>query len=504
MIILDWPWALAALPPPLLARWLPPARPRLGRALRLPFYAELASQEAGHRGGSGRLRLALAWLAWALLVLAAARPHWLGEPVSLPVAGRDLMLAVDVSGSMQQEDYRLRNRPANRLDVVKAVAGRFIERRQGDRLGLILFGSRAYLQTPLTYDRDTVRTMLDESVIGLAGRETAIGDAIALAVKRLAQQPDDNRVLILLTDGANTAGNIAPLDAAKLAARAKVRIYTIGIGGGQVGVRSPFGMLMQQGSDLDPATLEAIAQETGERYFQATDTAQLEQVYDELDRLEPSVRDERSYRPMQALFMWPAHCIGNRACSMPMSTRHAPPTPVVPSTSPGTTPARTCSPSRSTGAGNRRSSSSHEHAGIRHPHRHYAAGRAGSDLRRPATLLRGPAEECVSRGHARGTPGQSALADGGDSRGDPERHHRAVSASFVLTCHTDQGLERSRKFYRVRQRLDSWLSVPESTVFSSLSSARIRCCSLESRLLLDKRVACASACSSSSAKAVGR
>jgi Ca-activated chloride channel family protein len=306
MMVLDWPWALAALPLPLLARRLPPARPRLGKALRLPFYAELVDLEGGGRGGSGRLRLTLAWLAWALLVLAAARPQWLGEPVSLPVSGRDLMLAVDVSGSMQQEDYRLGGRPADRLDVVKAVVGRFIERRQGDRLGLILFGSRAYLQTPLTYDGDTVRTLLDESVIGLAGRETAIGDAIALALKRLKQQPEDNRVLILLTDGANTAGNIAPLNAAQLAAKAKVRIYTIGIGGGPVGLSSPFGMLMQQGSNLDPATLKAIAKESGGRYFQATDTDQLEQVYDELDRLEPSIRDTRSYRPMQALFMWPA------------------------------------------------------------------------------------------------------------------------------------------------------------------------------------------------------
>jgi Ca-activated chloride channel family protein len=306
MIVVEWPWALATLPLPWLARWVPPARPRLGRALRLPFYGELVGLESGRRGRTRRLRHALAWLAWVLLVLAAARPQWLGDPVSLPVSGRDLMLAVDVSGSMEQEDYRLGGRSANRLDVVKAVAGRFIERRQGDRLGLILFGSRAYLQTPLTYDRDTVSTMLQDSVIGLAGRETAIGDAIALAVKRLQQQPEDNRVLILLTDGANTAGNIAPRDAARLAAQAKVRIYTIGIGGGPAGVSTPFGMLMQQGSDLDPATLKAIARETGGRYFQATDTAQLEQVYDELDRLEPSVRDSRSYRPMQALFMWPA------------------------------------------------------------------------------------------------------------------------------------------------------------------------------------------------------
>jgi Ca-activated chloride channel family protein len=306
MIVVEWPWALATLPLPWVAHWLPPARPRLGRALRLPFYAQLAGLESGRRGHSSRLRHALVWLAWVLLVLAAARPQWLGEPVSLPLSGRDLMLAVDVSGSMEQEDYRLGGRSANRLDVVKAVAGRFIERRQGDRLGLILFGSRAYLQTPLTYDRDTVRTLLQDSVIGLAGRETAIGDAIALAVKRLQRQPEDNRVLILLTDGANTAGNIAPRDAARLAAQAKVRIYTIGIGGGPAGVSTPFGMLMQRGSDLDPATLKAIARETGGRYFQATDTAQLEEVYDELDRLEPSIRDNRSFRPMQALFMWPA------------------------------------------------------------------------------------------------------------------------------------------------------------------------------------------------------
>ncbi|MCB1800811.1 MAG: VWA domain-containing protein, partial [Gammaproteobacteria bacterium] len=280
------------------------ARPT--RALRLPFYHELAPADVGRAGQPARWRRALAWLAWLLLVLAAARPQWLGEPVQLPLAGRDLMLAVDVSGSMEQDDYRLQGRTVNRLQVVKAVAGRFIERRAGDRLGLILFGSRAYLQTPLTYDRATVQAMLSEAVIGLAGRETAIGDAIALAVKRLRQQPEDNRVLVLLTDGSNTAGSIAPRDAARLAAQAQVRIYTIGIGGGPVGVRSPFGMLLQQASDLDPATLQAIAQTTGGRFFQATDAVQLERVYEELDRLEPSVRDSRSFRPMHALYAWPA------------------------------------------------------------------------------------------------------------------------------------------------------------------------------------------------------
>ncbi len=308
MIQLEWPWVLAALPLPLLARWLlAPHRPAAGEALRLPFLRELPGG-LGNDGGLPPLGLRLlAWLAWALLVLAAARPQWLGDPVTLPVSGRDLMLAVDVSGSMQQEDYLMNGRPLNRLQLVQQVAGRFIERREGDRLGLILFGSQAYVQTPLTYDRSTVRAFLDDSVIGLAGRETAVGDAIALAVKRLRLQPEDNRVLILLTDGANTAGNIAPLDAAKVAAEAGVRIYTIGIGGGPVDVTGPFGMrLLRRPSDLDPKTLQAVADTTGGHFFQATDAEQLEQVYSELDRLEPSVRDERSYRPMRALFHWPA------------------------------------------------------------------------------------------------------------------------------------------------------------------------------------------------------
>ncbi len=306
MISFAWPWLFLVLPLPwLVRRLLPPAALPESRALRLPFYRDIpaaVSTPAARR----RWRQGLAWAAWVLLVLAAARPQWLGEPMQLPLAGRDLMLAVDLSGSMEQEDYRLNGRPVNRLAVVKAVAGRFIERREGDRLGLILFGSRAYLQTPLTHDRATVRSMLDEAVIGLAGRETAVGDAIAVAVKRLKEQAQQDRVLILLTDGSNTVGNIAPLDAARVAAKAGVRIYTIGIGGGPVGVRTPFGMLTKKGTDLDTATLQAIARETGGRYFQATDAAQLGQVYEELDRLEPSVRDQRSFRPMHALFMWPA------------------------------------------------------------------------------------------------------------------------------------------------------------------------------------------------------
>ncbi|MGE5152962.1 MAG: VWA domain-containing protein [Bdellovibrio bacteriovorus] len=307
MITLAWPWVLLALPLPLLVWRLPRARPATAAALRVPFYQELDGLGVQGIRRPSWWRLALALLAWLLLVLAAARPEWVGEPVNLPLAGRDLMLALDVSGSMEQRDYELDGSAVSRLAVVKAVAARFVERRAQDRLGLILFGTRAYVQTPLTFDGPTVAAMLRESVVGLAGRETAIGDAIGLAVKRLREQPEGHRVLILLTDGENTAGNLDPLAAAELAREAGVRIYTIGIGGGEVGPGGAFGLrLLRQGGDFDPTVLKRIAEITGGRFFSATGRDELEAVYQELDRLEPSERDERAYRPRRALFHWPA------------------------------------------------------------------------------------------------------------------------------------------------------------------------------------------------------
>lgn len=328
MISLAWPWVLAALPLPWLVWRFVPAAPRPGGgALRVPFLQALTGPAAQARRAARRGHRLLAWLAWLLLVLAAARPQWPGEPVALPQAGRDLMLAVDVSGSMAQADYRLGGRPLNRLDLVKAVAGRFIDGRDGDRLGLVLFGSRAYLQTPLTHDRATVRRMLEEAVVGLAGRDTAIGDAIAVAVKRLQERPGEDRALILLTDGANTVGAIAPLAAAHVAARAGVRIYTIGIGGGAPGRGSPFGVLPGQGPDLDPVTLQEIARVTGGRYFQAGDADSLAQVYTELDRLEPTLGAGRRVRPMQALHVWPAGAalLISVVLALPPARRAAPP-----------------------------------------------------------------------------------------------------------------------------------------------------------------------------------
>ncbi|HKI74148.1 MAG TPA: VWA domain-containing protein, partial [Pseudomonadales bacterium] len=190
MITLAWPWALAALPLPFLAWWLLPRARREEAALHVPFY-ELASgyESAALQERRSLLRRLLMVLVWVLLVVACARPQWIGDPIQLPSTGRDLMLAVDISGSMGTHDMQLNNRPATRLAAVKKVVGEFVQRRKGDRLGLILFGTRPYVQTPLTFDRTTVRKLLEETPLGIAGGKTAIGDAIGLAVKRLKSRP---------------------------------------------------------------------------------------------------------------------------------------------------------------------------------------------------------------------------------------------------------------------------------------------------------------------------
>ncbi|MEP6969758.1 MAG: VWA domain-containing protein [Betaproteobacteria bacterium] len=302
---LAWPWMLAALPLPLLALLLPAAALSQANALRFPFLGALPTQPHSSRAPRARLRLALAVLAWLLLVLAAARPQSVGEPVSMPVTGRSIMLAVDLSGSMQTPDMRSGGDAVSRIAAVKAVAGDFIQRRVGDRLGLILFGDQAYVQTPLTLDRQTVHTLLDEAQIGLAGQQTAIGDAIGLAIKRLRGEPAQNRVLILLTDGASNAGNVDPLKAADLAARDGVRIYTIGVGADATMVQGPFGMPQMVTGDLDEATLKAISAKTGGRYFRASDVASLAQIYGLLDKIEPVSKDQQTWRPVTELYGWP-------------------------------------------------------------------------------------------------------------------------------------------------------------------------------------------------------
>ena len=302
-----WPWWLLALPLPWLARWLLPAARDGSAALKVPFGERLEAVAAvGGHGVRGRGPGWLIWAMWILLCIAAARPQQLGDAVQPPQVGRDLMLALDLSGSMREPDMELGGRPVDRLTAAKAVLNDFLERRVGDRVGLLVFGRRAYALAPLTLDRATVRDQLADSVVGLAGQETAIGDAIALAVKRLRTQPAEQRVLILLTDGVNTAGAIEPKKAAELASADHVRVHTIAFGGD--GTLSVFGIKLPipgGGDDIDETTLRAVAEQTGGRFFRARDTSELAGIYAEIDRLEPIPRPGEAVRPRIERYVWP-------------------------------------------------------------------------------------------------------------------------------------------------------------------------------------------------------
>lgn len=303
-----WWWMFVLLPLPWVIRYLwKPAEIQAGIALKVPFLDEFTQ---GNRLLTRSWRSALATVfaiaAWVCLLTAAARPVWIGESVALPMQGRDLMMAADLSGSMQEQDFILDGHVVDRLTATKAVAGDFIRKRVGDRIGLILFGDQAYVQVPLTFDRQTTLQLLGESFITLAGERTAIGDAIGLALKRLQNSPEKNRVLILMTDGANTAGSVSPLEAADMAASAGLKIYTVGIGSESDAMRSMFGFsLMNPNADLDEDTLKAIAAKTGGQYFRARDTEEFHKIYAELDRLEPVEKEAEHWRPQQELFRWP-------------------------------------------------------------------------------------------------------------------------------------------------------------------------------------------------------
>jgi len=303
------PWAWLLLPLPLLVWWLLPPAADAGGALRIPFFQSvksLAGQRARGASAAGIASLLLKATAWLLLVGAAAQPQWMGPPQPVHSRGRDLMLALDLSGSMATEDFSVRGRPIDRFSVVRAVARQFALDRRGDRVGLVLFGTRPFLQAPVTADLETVAKLLDESEVGLAGDDTAIGDAIGLAVKHLRERPADERVLVLLSDGASNAGVLEPAKAAELAREAGVRIYTIGVGGEDRVVQTFFGPQTIPGSsDLDEKTLRAVAKATGGSYFRAGDTESLQRVYAEIDKLEPTEGEQAMVRPVHALFYWP-------------------------------------------------------------------------------------------------------------------------------------------------------------------------------------------------------
>ncbi len=297
-----WPWMVLLAPLPwVLRRVLPATEPR-GAALFVPMAADVSAAGAGAPRTS-RADGALFSAAWLLLILAAMRPQWLGAPVPVHTEGRQIILAIDCSGSMATEDM---GGGQSRLQVVQQVAGRFVSGRHGDQVGLILFGTRPYLQAPLTTDLGTVHRFLDEAVVGVAGPQTAIGDAIGLAIKTLRQ---DNRrartrrqpLMILLTDGGNNAGVMPPLEAARLAAETGLRIDTIGVG---AAVHQTF-FGLSGNTDLDQQLLKKIAKITGGRYFRATDRGALRAVYRQIDRLEPVAGDQRWLRPSTEWFALP-------------------------------------------------------------------------------------------------------------------------------------------------------------------------------------------------------
>lgn len=305
MLEFAWIWALYLLPLPLLALLLPSKKQGQEAALRVPRLTT-GIEAKSQRKGTKKISFLFASLAWIALVLATAQPQWLGEPVSIPAEGRDLMIAVDLSGSMKIDDMQVNGRQVDRLKMIKFVLSDFIQRRVGDRLGLILFADTAYLQTPLTYDRETVSQLLNESLIGLVGEQTAIGDAIGLAIKRFETRKESNKVLILLTDGQNTAGNITPEQANELAINNGVTVYTIGVGADKMLVQSFFGnRQVNPSQDLDEDMLTEIATSTGGRYFRARDAESLKQIYATLDELEPIARETRQMRPLQALYYYP-------------------------------------------------------------------------------------------------------------------------------------------------------------------------------------------------------
>lgn len=306
MLAFDWWWAMLLLPLPLLARLTLARGERPEPAISVPLLNRYWVSHTDFRQSSARLAGFALWLFWVALIVAASRPFWLEDAVSRNLSGRDLMLAVDISGSMSETDMTIGATTASRLDVLKIVVEKFIERRRGDRLGLILFGSKAYNYVPLTFDLDTLKELLLDVTTGLAGRHTAIGDAIGIAIKSMREQEAGHRVLILITDGSNTAGFENPVLAAAAAAHQDLTIYTIGVGSDIENLNRSYGAQnVPTGIALNEKVLQQIAAVTGGRYFRATSSDRLEQIYLALDRLEPIEHLYQTHRPRSELFIWP-------------------------------------------------------------------------------------------------------------------------------------------------------------------------------------------------------
>jgi Ca-activated chloride channel homolog len=302
MLEFAWPWASALLPLPILIWWwLPPYRARQA-SVQVPFFERLAAAtgQTPQQGAVVRRRRAVqvivAILVWILVVAALARPQWVGDPLTREVSARDLVLAVDISGSMDQRDFRAADgQMLTRLDGVKRVIRDFISRRHGDRIALILFGTRAYVQVPFTQDVQTAQQLLDQAAVGMAGQQTAVGDTIGLAIKTMEKSTAKQKLLILLTDGNDTASRVPPEHAADIAQQNGVVVYTIGVGDPAASGENR----------VDLSVLRNVAGTTHGRFFRAEDGAQLQAIYADIDKLAPAKLDTLSWRPKLPLFQWP-------------------------------------------------------------------------------------------------------------------------------------------------------------------------------------------------------
>lgn len=297
----QWWWAWFALPLPwLVYRFFPPmANPA---SVQIGYLSDDPSSSPQ----TSPLLKGVLCLCWLMLIAACARPVWLGDPVTFHPKQRDLMLVVDLSGSMAQEDMKLSDNYIDRLSATKRVLSQFIQKRQGDRLGLILFADHAYLQTPLTFDRQTIEKQLNRTVIGLVGQQTALGDGIGLATKTFIDDDAPQRVMIVLSDGSNNAGVLSPVEAANLAKKYHATIYTVGLGAGEMLVKQFFmTRKVNTAEDLDEKTLQHVATMTGGQYFRARDTDDLNQIYETINQLEPVTGQSQTWRPQTDWFHYP-------------------------------------------------------------------------------------------------------------------------------------------------------------------------------------------------------
>ena len=308
MIQVAYPWELLATPLPFIFRYiLPKTHDDIVSGLKIPFFERISNIFGSSHSSYPKLSYLkyLAAIIWILIVISGSGIQWLGKPLPVEQSGRELLLAIDLSGSMQTPDMETNGQYQTRIDIVKDVAHDFIDNRTGDRLGLILFGSQAYLQTPLTFDRHTITSMLDDATIGLAGQQTAIGDAIGLSIKKLIDYPSGDKALILLTDGGNNAGVLQPIDAAKLAQKEHIKIYTIGIGASQITIPGMFGpRTINPSSDLDVNTLKEVASITGGKFFRAEDGDSLRNIYATINQLEPVKANSVVVRPITPFYPW--------------------------------------------------------------------------------------------------------------------------------------------------------------------------------------------------------